>query len=218
MSDLYNLVIPGGGQTNGSRVCPSFFPNVKTPTSFFCPLLKTRFCVHPHPLSGASPVCEESSEVPAYSSEAVTAGTPGAPGEVSSASVDLNTSNLSKYPLTCPFLISTVLTSAYKSTFLQRLGQTWNLSACSALVAPLPFIHFSFTLSWAVAPCLPPPQLARQTSVTFLLLPPTLPFNLCDAKPNKHTPTGCNFCHIRALSFLQHHVQWHDFSVNNQCV
>lgn len=212
----------GGGQTNGSQVCPTFFPNIKRPTPFFCPLLKTRFCVHPHPLSGVSPVCEESSEVPIYGSETVTAGTPRDPGEVPSASVDLNTSNFSKYSSTCPSVIHTVLISAYKSSFLWRLGQTWTFSTFSItpLVAPLPFIHFSFSHSWPPAPCLPPPQLAGWTSAVLLLLPLTLPFKLYNTKLNQHTPTGCNFCHIGALSFLQHQVQcqdlrWHDVSVNN---
>lgn len=131
LSNLYNLITPGG-QTNGSRVCPSFLPNVKTSTSFFCPLLKTRVCAHPRPLSGASPTCEESLEVPASSSETVTAGTHHAPRVVSSTCIDLKPLNLSKYSLTCPSLICTVLTSNYKSTFILRLGQPLNLSACSS--------------------------------------------------------------------------------------
>lgn len=56
-----------------------------------------------------------------------------------------------------------------------------------------------------------------------LLLPPTLPFNICDTKLNKHPCTGCNSCNIGALPFLQYQVQcqklrWHDFSVSNQYV
>lgn len=56
-----------------------------------------------------------------------------------------------------------------------------------------------------------------------LLLPPTLPFNLCNTKLNKHPCTGCNCCNIGALPLLQYQVQcqdprWHNFSVSYQYV
>lgn len=52
-----------------------------------------------------------------------------------------------------------------------------------------------------------------------LLLPPTLPFNLCNTKLNKHPCTGCNCCNIGTLPLLQYQVQcqdprWNNFSVS----
>lgn len=97
LTDLPNLIIPWGrGRQWISWVCHDLFSDLKTPTSFFCTFLKIRYCFQPHALTEASPISEESLEVMACRSESSAAGTPSAPGEMPSASVDLNTSNYLK--------------------------------------------------------------------------------------------------------------------------
>lgn len=141
----------------------------------------------------------------------VAGGTPGVPGEVPSASVDLNASNYAKYSVKSPSLIYTVLMSACKTIFLLRLGQT-SLSACSTLPHYFsPSLHLFLHFTWLNPGTLPPPSWHASLHLAPPpLLPPALPFNICNTKLNKHPCTGCNSCNIGALPFLQYQVQCQD--------